>query len=115
MGQNLALNIAHKGFHISVYSHSNLEVNETLKLAKKGGNISLHGFSDPETFVKSLQKPSIVIVLVSLGVTVDEIIDTFFGYLERGDCIVDGCNEWIDFTKRREEAMAIKVFHYLGI
>ncbi|KAJ9548512.1 hypothetical protein OSB04_021055 [Centaurea solstitialis] len=44
MGQNLALNIAEKGFPISVYNRTTSNVDETVERAKNEGNLPLYGF-----------------------------------------------------------------------
>ncbi|KAK9707084.1 hypothetical protein RND81_07G171300 [Saponaria officinalis] len=115
MGQNLALNIAEKGFPISVYNRTTSKVDETVERAKKEGNLPLYGFHDPESFVNSIQKPRVIIMLVKAGAPVDATIKTLSDYLEKGDCIIDGGNEWYENTERREKAMEEKGLLYLGM
>ncbi|KAL8120994.1 6-phosphogluconate dehydrogenase, decarboxylating 2 [Apium graveolens] len=115
MGQNLALNIAEKGFPISVYNRTTSKVDETVERAQREGNLPLYGFHDPEAFVNSIQKPRVVIMLVKAGAPVDQTIKTLTAYLEKGDCIIDGGNEWYENTERREKAMAEKGLLYLGM
>ncbi|KAJ6350857.1 hypothetical protein OIU78_006891 [Salix suchowensis] len=115
MGQNLALNIAEKGFHISVYNRTTLRVDETVERAKQEGDLPLYGFHDPESFVKSIQKPRVIIMLVKAGAPVDQTIKTLSIYMEKGDCIIDGGNEWYENTERREKAMAELGLLYLGM
>ncbi|KAF9623561.1 hypothetical protein IFM89_003351 [Coptis chinensis] len=115
MGQNLALNIAEKGFPISVYNRTTSKVDETVKRAKREGNLPLFGFHDPESFVNSIQKPRVIIMLVKAGAPVDQTINTLSVYLEKGDCIIDGGNEWYENTERREKAMAELGLLYLGM
>ncbi|KAI4320346.1 hypothetical protein MLD38_033841 [Melastoma candidum] len=115
MGQNLALNIAEKGFPISVYNRTASKVDETVERAKNEGNLPLYGFHDPEAFVNSIQKPRVIIMLVKAGAPVDQTIKTLSGYLEKGDCIIDGGNEWYENTERREKAMAELGLLYLGM
>ncbi|VAI69935.1 unnamed protein product [Triticum turgidum subsp. durum] len=106
MGQNLALNIAEKGFPISVYNRTTSKVDETVQRAKLEGNLPLYGFHDPASFVNSIQKPRVVIMLVKAGAPVDQTIATLAAHLEQGDCIVDGGNEW--------SLTAARVSHTLG-
>ncbi|KAL8106037.1 6-phosphogluconate dehydrogenase, decarboxylating 2-like [Apium graveolens] len=115
MGQNLALNIAEKGFPISVYNRTTSKVDETVERAKNEGNLPLYGFHDPEAFVNSIQKPRVLIMLVKAGAPVDQTIKSLCVYLEKGDCIIDGGNEWYENTERREKAMAEKGLLYLGM
>jgi 6-phosphogluconate dehydrogenase len=115
MGQNLALNIAEKGFPISVYNRTTSKVDETVERAKQEGNLPVFGFHDPESFVNSLQKPRVIIMLVKAGAPVDQTIKTLSAYLEKGDCIIDGGNEWYENTERREKAMSELGLLYLGM
>jgi 6-phosphogluconate dehydrogenase len=57
LAQNLALNIAEKGFPISVYNRSPDKVDHTVERAAAEGNLPVHGFKDPKAFVESIQKP----------------------------------------------------------
>ena len=112
MGQNLALNIAEKGFPISVYNRTTSKVDETVQRAKLEGNLPLYGFHDPASFVNSIQKPRVVIMLVKAGAPVDQTITT---HLEQGDCIVDGGTEWYENTERSEKVMDERGLLYLGM
>ncbi|VFQ64550.1 unnamed protein product [Cuscuta campestris] len=115
MGQNLALNIAEKGFPISVYNRSTSKVDETVERAKAEGDLPLYGFHDPESFVKSIQKPRVIIILVKAGSPVDQTIKTLSTYLEKGDCIIDGGNEWYENTERRSKEAEELGLLYLGM
>lgn len=115
MGQNLALNIAEKGFPISVYNRSTSKVDETVERAKAEGNLPLYGFHDPESFVKSIQKPRVIIILVKAGSPVDQTIKTLSAHLEKGDCIIDGGNEWYENTERRAKEAEESGLLYLGM
>ncbi|CAJ2669226.1 unnamed protein product [Trifolium pratense] len=115
MGQNLALNIADKGFPISVYNRTTSKVDETVERAKQEGNLPLYGFHDPEAFVNSIKKPRVIIMLVKAGAPVDQTIKTLSGFLEKGDCIIDGGNEWYENTERREKEVAELGLLYLGM
>lgn len=115
MGQNLALNIAEKGFPISVYNRTTSKVDETVERAKVEGNLPVYGFHDPKSFVNSVQKPRVIIMLVKAGAPVDQTIKTLSAHMEKGDCIIDGGNEWYENTERREKAMAELGLLYLGM
>uniref|UniRef100_A0A453GND4 6-phosphogluconate dehydrogenase, decarboxylating n=1 Tax=Aegilops tauschii subsp. strangulata TaxID=200361 RepID=A0A453GND4_AEGTS len=108
-------NIAEKGFPISVYNRTTSKVDETVQRAKLEGNLPLYGFHDPASFVNSIQKPRVVIMLVKAGAPVDQTIATLAAHLEQGDCIVDGGNEWYENTERREKAMEERGLLYLGM
>ncbi|KAH7287808.1 hypothetical protein KP509_32G075900 [Ceratopteris richardii] len=115
MGQNLALNIAEKGFPISVYNRSSSKVDETVERAKIEGDLPVRGFHDPNDFVLSIQKPRAIIILVKAGAPVDQTIETLSKFLEPGDCIIDGGNEWYENTERRALAVKEKGLLYMGM
>ncbi|EHA8587002.1 putative 6-phosphogluconate dehydrogenase, decarboxylating 1, chloroplastic [Cocos nucifera] len=53
MGQNLALNVAEKGFPISVYNRTASKVDETVGRAAAEGGLPLSGHHSPRDFVLS--------------------------------------------------------------
>lgn len=115
MGQNLALNIAEKGFPISVWNRSPGKVDTTVERAKNEGNLPLTGYHDIEDFVQSIERPRRIIMLVKAGKPVDATIERLVPLLEEGDLIVDGGNEWYPNTERRAKAVAEKGIMYMGM
>ena len=68
MGQNLALNVAEKGFPISVYNRSGEKTDGCVKRAEKEGlSNNLRGYKDFKEFVESIEKPRHIIILVKAG------------------------------------------------
>ena len=98
MGQNFALNIASKGYKISVCNRSPSKVVATEKRAKEEGlDDKLKGFKKGDDnnglkeFIKSISKPRAIIILVKAGKPVDQTIDLLINNgLEDGDMIIDG-------------------------
>jgi 6-phosphogluconate dehydrogenase len=115
MGQNLALNIAEKGFPISVWNRSPDKTEATVARAHKEKLQNLRGYKDLQTFVKSIQQPRAVIILIQAGKPVDEAIEKLSQLLDKGDIIVDGGNEWYTNTERRGKAAAEKGLLYMGM
>jgi len=116
MGQNLALNIASKGFDISVWNRTESKVDHTVALAQeqKLGD-KLHGHKDFAEFVKSIAKPRPIILLINAGKPVDDTIANLMKVLEPGDIIIDGGNEWYENTERRSLEVAKKGLQYVGM
>lgn len=83
--QNLALNVAEKGFPISVYNRSGDKTDNAVARAKKEGLDNLRGYKDMGEFVASLQKPRSVIILVKAGAPVDATIEGRGGRGARGE------------------------------
>lgn len=74
--QNLALNVADKGFPISVYNRSYDKTEAAVERAKKEKlGDKLQGYKEVKDFVMSLQKPRKVIILVKAGAPVGETLD----------------------------------------
>jgi len=109
MGQNFALNIASKGYTISVTNRSDSKVHQTVERAKKEKlDDKLKGYTDKKEFIQSLQKPRAVIILVKAGKPVDDTIAQLRDLMEEGDLIIDGGNEWYENTERRAAALESK-------
>ncbi|XP_028552434.1 6-phosphogluconate dehydrogenase, decarboxylating 1, chloroplastic isoform X2 [Dendrobium catenatum] len=115
MGQNLALNIAEKGFPISVYNRTASKVDETVGRAASEGGLPISGHHSPADFVLSIQRPRSIIILVKAGAPVDETINTLSQFMEPGDAIIDGGNEWYENTERRIRDAAACGLLYLGM
>ncbi|EYU40043.1 hypothetical protein MIMGU_mgv1a019477mg [Erythranthe guttata] len=115
MGQNLALNIAEKGFPISVYNRTISKVDETLDRAHREGQLPLTGHYNPKDFVLSIKKPRSIIILVKAGAPVDQTIAALSAHMEPGDTIIDGGNEWYENTERRIVDASANGLLYLGM
>ncbi|KAL3764718.1 hypothetical protein ACHAWU_001548 [Discostella pseudostelligera] len=115
MGQNFALNMASHGFKVCVGNRSASKVELTVNRAKDEGNLPLVGSVNVEDFVSQLSKPRKIIILVMAGKPVDETITNLSHYLEKGDVIVDGGNEWFHNTLRRAKSLEAKGIHFIGM
>jgi 6-phosphogluconate dehydrogenase len=116
MGQNLALNIADHGFKIAVFNRSHSKTVETVARAKTENLADkLVGFETVEEFVKALEKPRRIIMLVKAGAPVDATIETLKSFLDEGDLIVDGGNEFYTNTERRSDALEAVGIRYMGM
>jgi 6-phosphogluconate dehydrogenase len=116
MGQNLALNIAEKGFPISVYNRTYEKTEAAVTRAKKEGlEDKLKGYESFKDFVLSLEKPRRVIILVKAGAPVDATIEGLMQFMEPGDIIIDGGNEWYENTEKRKAMVEAKGLKYMGM
>jgi 6-phosphogluconate dehydrogenase len=112
MGENLTINIERNGYPIAVYDREP-EVVETF-LADRAAGRNIMGTSDPETFVKSLERPRRIILLIKAGKPIDLTIEKIMPWLEKGDIIIDGGNSWFGDTERRQNELAEKGLHFIG-
>jgi 6-phosphogluconate dehydrogenase len=115
MGQNFALNMAQHGFKVAVCNRSPDKVDTTVERAKAEGNLPLVGYKDPQEFVKSLSKPRKIVILVQAGKPVDLTIENLSQYMEEGDVIIDGGNEWFPNSIRRGEDLEKMGIMFLGM
>jgi len=102
MGQNLALNIERNGFPIAVYDREPAVLDSFI--ARESGKRIL-GAHSPEEFVRSLERPRKIILLVKAGPPVDWTISLVKPFLDEGDIIIDGGNSHFKETERRQEEL----------
>lgn len=115
MGQNFALNMAEHGFKVAVCNRSTSKIGTTVERAKQEGNLPLVGSDSVEDFCAKLSKPRKIVILVQAGKPVDDTIELLSKYLEPGDVIIDGGNEWFPNTVRRAEELATKNIMFIGM
>ena len=116
MGQNLALNIAQKDFAVSVFNRSSEKTDMTLaRAAQEGLDDKLTGHYTVREFVRSLKTPRSVVILVQAGSPVDDTIEKLTNFLEPGDIIIDGGNEWYENTERRQTRLKQNGILYMGM
>jgi len=99
MGENLALNVESRGYHIAVNNRSTDKVDNLINGRAAGKNFV--GCHTLEELVGALKKPRRVMMLVKAGPAVDAIIDKLIPLLDKGDIIIDGGNTHFDDTERR--------------
>jgi len=99
MGQNLALNIANKGYPVAVYNRSE-ERTKTFMEGPAKDKPMIGTFSYAE-LAQRLEKPRRVMLLVKAGPAVDAVIADIKPYLEPGDILIDGGNSFFEDTERR--------------
>jgi 6-phosphogluconate dehydrogenase len=112
MGQNLALNMAEKGWKVSVFNRTASKVSDFVDgPAKETG---IRGYSDLASFYASLQRPRRAIFMVKAGSAVDEIIAQSLPYVEPGDILIDGGNSFFRDTERRIALLKEKGVLFIG-
>jgi 6-phosphogluconate dehydrogenase len=112
MGENLILNMASKGYAVTVYNRS-LDKVETFLGGRAEGK-SIHGAKSIEALVQSLQKPRKVMLMVKAGAAVDALIEELVPHLEPGDIIIDGGNTHFPDTNRRAAYLESKGLLFVG-
>ncbi len=112
MGENLVLNMESKGYTVAVYNRTVEKVDLFVNDRGKGKNIK--GTHSIEEFVRSIERPRKVILLVKAGKAVDDFIEKLIPHLDKGDIIIDGGNTHFPDTTRRTEYVESKGLLYIG-
>src|SRR5262245_36344150 len=88
MGENLALNIESRGYHVAVFNRTTSVVDHFIEGRAKGKNFV--GCHTIEELVKNLAMPRKVMLMVKAGPAVDSLIEQVLPLLSPGDVIIDG-------------------------
>lgn len=114
MGANLALNIAEKGFRISVHNRSTDKIDDLIAGA---GALSekIVGCPTPEDMVQSLRRPRAIVIMVKAGDPVDAVIQQFLPLLEDGDFLIDAGNANFHDTRRRLKELEGTGIGFIGM
>jgi 6-phosphogluconate dehydrogenase len=112
MGQNLARNVAHKGFPIAVHNRSVEKTDAFMKEHGSEGEFS--GSKDTASFVAAMDAPRAIMIMVKAGAPVDAVIADLKPHLSKGDLLIDGGNSLFTDTERRVKALEADGFNFLG-
>ena len=115
MGQNLALNFAEKGIKTAVFNRTASRVDDCLVKAQQENVSNIWGFKDLGDFVKALQRPRKIIIMIKAGNAVDQFIEWIIPYLESDDLLIDAGNEWYKTSEKRMEELKKKGFQYIAM
>ncbi|SDC01525.1 NADP-dependent phosphogluconate dehydrogenase [Nocardioides lianchengensis] len=113
MGRNLARNIARHG-HVTAVHNRTFTKTEALvdEFGDEGTFVASESLED---FVKSIETPRAIIIMVKAGEPTDAVIDELVPLLDEGDIVVDGGNAHFADTVRREQALSEKGLHFVGM
>jgi len=107
MGSNMVRRLMKGGHRCVVIDRIPKAVED---LAKEGAS----GASSLEEFVKKLDKPRAIWLMVPAGI-VDEAIGNLLPFLEAGDTLIDGGNSYYVDDRRRAGELASKGIHHVDV
>lgn len=113
MGSNLALNLEEHGCCVTVYNKESDWTDRFMQ--KEGKNKEFSAVYSLVDLAASLPRPRKIILMITAGRPVDQVIDSLLPYLEKGDMIFDCGNSFFQDTTRRMEALSQKGIEYMGI
>lgn len=117
MGENLALNMADKGWRVSVYNRTVPGVEEGVVERFVGGRArgkNIEGHTAIPAFVASVATPRKIMMMVRAGSAVDELMEQLLPHLAPGDILIDGGNSNYEDTGRRVAWAEEKGFRFVG-
>lgn len=117
MGENLALNMADKGWQVSVYNRTVPGVEEGVVerfINGRAKDKSIEGYTDISDFVESVSAPRKIMMMVRAGAAIDELMEQLFPHLSAGDILIDGGNSNFGDTNRRVALAESKGFRFVG-
>ena len=112
MGENLALNIESRGFHVAVHNRTASRVHDFLAGRAKGKRFK--GAETLPAFVAAIARPRRIIMLVKAGPAVDELIHQLLPLLDEGDVLIDGGNSLYTDSIRRTRDVEARGLLYVG-
>ena len=111
MGENLALNVEEHGFPVAVWNREG----ETLdRFVARNREKKFTGTKTLEEFVRALERPRRIMMMIKAGAPVDMTIDRIAPLLEPGDILIDGGNSWFKDTQERTARLEGKGLHFVG-
>jgi len=113
MGSNIALNLGDHAFRVAVFNHTTARTEAFMQQVE-----DRHSFQpcyDYAGLCAELQAPRIILLMVTAGPVVDQVIASLLPHLEPGDVIVDGGNSFYRDTERRYADLRGRGIRFLGM
>ncbi len=116
MGKNLAKNMLSKGISLSVFNRpEGDEATVVSDFIAENKTPLLQGFTDYRAFVKSLETPRKILLMIPAGPVVDSVIYKLQPHLKNHDIILDGGNSHFEHTNRRFEYARQLGIDFIGL
>jgi 6-phosphogluconate dehydrogenase len=112
MGKNLALNAESKGFSAAGYTRNADRVRAFI--AEAAGKKIFATNSLPE-FVQALEEPRRILLMVTAGKAVDEVLAELKPHLKPDDIVIDGGNSYYKDTERRAKELESLGLRFFGM
>jgi 6-phosphogluconate dehydrogenase len=111
MGENLALNMISREYPVAGYDLDAAKRESfTKRTAGKAGGTA----ADIADFVRMLESPRRILMMVPAGKPVDAVIADLRPHLKAGDLLIDGGNSYFEDTRRRIKSLEGTGILYIG-
>ena len=117
MGSAMALLFAEHNHKVSLVDIEEKNVDSAKAWASNSGlqdNITFFK-KDFEGFAHSFESSKVIILSITHGAAVDEVLKHLLPFLNEGDIIIDGGNEWYKDTQRRQQELSNHGVTHVGM
>lgn len=118
MGKSLARNLAEHGYRLSLFNrHVPKTEEDVASLFIKDHSVLKNciGFDNLELFVKSLETPRKILIMVNAGEAVDYVISALQKFIEPKDILIDGGNSYFKNTNNRIQLLEKSEIYLIGL
>ncbi|GLB47383.1 6-phosphogluconate dehydrogenase, decarboxylating [Philodulcilactobacillus myokoensis] len=112
MGKNLALNIESRGYTVGIFNRTG---SKTKNVVKEHADKKLVPSYSLEDFVKSLETPRRIIMMIKAGKPTDAVINELIPLLSKGDVLIDGGNTNFHSTMARNAKLDKSGINFIGM
>jgi len=113
MGENLALNIEDHGYRVALWTHTEGKVQRFIE--SSGASRRWVGTRTLEEFTAAIAPPRRILLMVSAGEPVDQMLDRLTPGLAHDDVVIDGGNSFFRDTQQREAALRARRISFVGM
>lgn len=116
MGANLALNFERNGYVVAVYNRKEGEEQDVVSrfMEENGKNKNFIPAATIRELVDKVSRPRKIVLMVTAGDPVDELVDQLLPHLSLGDIVIDGGNSDFRDTDRRVRFMESRGIWFVG-
>lgn len=116
MGANLALNFERNGYVVAVYNRKEGEGQDVVSrfMEENGKNKNFIPAATIGELVDKVSRPRKIVLMVTAGDPVDELVDQLLPHLSLGDIVIDGGNSDFRDTDRRVRFMESRGIWFVG-
>ncbi|PRP83654.1 6-phosphogluconate dehydrogenase, decarboxylating [Planoprotostelium fungivorum] len=116
MGLNMSLLFADHDIRVSVFDVSGKNIDQLHDLLESDEKQRkfVTGYKELKDFMNSFKGEKTLLLSLTHGKPVDEVLSKLREYLKKGDTIIDGGNEWYLETERRQKEMKDIGVGYIG-
>ena len=113
MGCSLALNMADHRLPVIVFDRTGPVIDTFIR--DQAGARPIRAAHSLEELVTGLAQPRAIMLMITAGPAVDQVLERLVPLLNRGDVVIDGGNSHFTDTDRRQSELSSRGLAYLGV